>query len=539
MKATAGSFSYQPLFSIITPVCNTDPRWLSECIDSVQGQIYPRWELCIADDGSTRSETIDVLKSRTRDDSRIKLVRLAHQEQIVKASNAALELATGDYVAFLDHDDTLAPEALFEVAAYLNAQPDADFIYTDEDKLDPSGHRCDPYFKPDWSPEHFLNFMYTNHLMVLRRQLVEEVGRFRSGFDGAQDYDLALRIVSAKRRIHHIPRVLYHWRQAPGSAAAESNAKGWALEAARHALESHVERNQLDSDVVQETLPGFFRVRPRIRRAPLVTIVIPTDDRTRDVHGRPVSLLTKAVHSIAGKTAYGNYELLIVDNGRLSDNTKRSLADIPHGRVSYAAGSSFNFAHKLNFSVSHARGEHIVLFNDDLEVINSEWLTALLEQSQNPEIGAVGAKLFFPDGRLQHIGIILGVCGLAAHAFHCAPGSSTGYYGSALGTRNYSAVTGAGFMTRRAVFEQLGGFDERFAIDFNDVDYCLRARRAGYRVVFTPYAQLYHDESGTFGPRIQGRAELTLALESWRDVVENDPYYNPNLTREFADFRPR
>jgi GT2 family glycosyltransferase len=539
MKAAIASFSYQPLFSVITPVYNTDPRWLSECIDSVQRQVYPRWELCIADDGSTRTETLGVLETRTGGDSRIKLVRLAGRQQIVNASNAALELATGDYVAFLDHDDSLAPEALFEVAALLNAQPDADFIYTDEDKLDPSGHRCDPYFKPDWSPEHFLTFMYTNHLMVLRRQIVEQVGRFRSGFDGAQDYDLALRVASADRRIHHIPKVLYHWRQAPGSAAAESSAKGWALTAAHRALTSHVERNRLDADVLQHPLPGFFRVRPRIRKTPLVTIVIPTDDRMRDVEGRPASLLTKAVRSIAEKTDYENFELLIVDNGRLSDHTRRSLADIRHRRVSYAVGSSFNFAHKLNFSVSHARGEHIALFNDDLEVINREWLTALLEHSQDPGIGVVGAKLFFPDGRLQHIGIVLGVCGIAAHAFHCAPGSSSGYYGSAIGTRNYSAVTGAALMTRRDVWEQLGGFDERFAIDFNDIDYCLRARRAGYRVVFTPYAQLYHYESGTFGPRIQGRAELELALETWRDVIENDPYYNANLTRHFPDFRPR
>jgi GT2 family glycosyltransferase len=270
---------------------------------------------------------------------------------------------------------------------------------------------------------------------------------------------------------------------------------------------------------------------------PLVTIVVTTDDRTRDVNGREMRLLTNCLHSVVQKTAYPNYEVLVIDNGRLSDESACFLSTVPHRRVSYAYNGAFNFAHKLNFSVRHARGEHLVIFNDDLEVISSEWMSAMLEFSQQPEIGAVGAKLLFPDGRLQHIGMVLGVCGVAAHAFHTAPGSSSGYAGGAHVIRNYSSVTGACMMTRRAVFDEVGGFNERLAIDFNDVDYCLRLRHAGYRIVYTPYAKLYHLESGSHGGREQARTEKDEMCRTWSEVIERDPYYNPNLTRDFPDHR--
>lgn len=537
MREEAAALAWKPLVSVVVPTYNTDARWLRACIDSVLGQVYDRWELCVVDDASTNTETVTTLEEYARKDPRIRFRRLERNSHISAASNAALDMATGEFVALLDHDDELAPEALFEVVRYLNAHPEADFIYTDEDKLDLAGHRCDGYFKPDWSPEQFLNYMYTNHLMVLRRAVVEQVGRFRIGFEGSQDYDLALRAISVSDRVGHVPKVLYHWRKIPGSAAAVTAAKPWALAAARRALESHVERNHLDAEVLDGEAPGLFRVRCRIRGNPLVTIVIPTDDRTRDVDGRLVPLLTNAIRSIRQKTSYRNYELLVVDNGRISDETLSYLSTVPHRRVSYKLEGAFNFSHKLNFCVRHATGEHLVVFNDDLEVINSEWLTAMLEYSQQPSIGIVGAKLFFPDGRLQHIGMVLGVCGVAAHPFHMAPGSEAGYAAAAIGPRNYSAVTGACMMTRRAVFEEVGGFNEALAIDFNDVDYCLRVRRAGYRVVFTPYAQLYHHESGTLGPRTQNPAELARTLETWREVIEGDPYYNPNLTRQFPDYR--
>jgi GT2 family glycosyltransferase len=537
MMAEAASLPWRPLISVITPVYNTEPRWLVACIESVRRQIYSRWELCIADDASTSEATREVLR-RYAGDSRIKITRLDRNQHISAASNAALATATGEFVAMLDHDDELAPEALLEVARTLNARPDADFVYSDEDKLDVSGARCDPYFKPDWSPELFRSFMYTNHLMVLRRALVDEVGRFRVGFEGSQDYDLALRVIERTDRVVHVPKILYHWRKIPGSAAAEADAKPWALKAARRALTEHLERSGADAEVTSGVAPGLFRVRHRIRGNPLVTVVLPTADRTRDVNGREMRLLTNCLRSIVQKTTYSNYEVLVVDNGRLSDESASLMATVRQcRRVSYSYSGAFNFPHKLNFAVRHARGEHLVVFNDDLEVISSEWMTAMLEFSQQPEIGAVGAKLLFPDGRLQHIGMVLGVCGVAAHAFHMAPGSSAGYAGGANTIRNYSCVTGACLMTRRAVFDQVGGFNERLAIDFNDVDYCLRLRQAGYRIVYTPYAQLYHLEGSSLAGREQTRTELDEMRRAWGAAVENDPYYNPNLTRDFPDHR--
>jgi GT2 family glycosyltransferase len=538
MAKDAAALPYQPLISIITPVYNTDPVLLRACIDSVRRQAYPHWELCLADDASDSAETAAVLREYG-DDSRIKITRLAVNSHISIASNAALALAGGEFVAMLDHDDELPADALFEVARFLGDHRDADVIYTDEDKLDVNGQRCDPFFKPDWSPELFVSYMYTCHLMVYRRSLVNAIGAFRAGFEGAQDYDLGLRASEHTTRIHHVPKVLYHWRKIPGSAAAEVEAKPYALINARRALEDHVARRALPAEVVPGEAPGLFRVKHRITDQPLVSLLVLTDDRTRELNGRRVRLLPNALSSVVQKTAYQNYEIVVVDNGNLSEESRAFLATVPHRRVSYAYKGAFNFAHKLNFSVPHAHGSQLVFFNDDLEVIASEWLTAMLEYSQQPEIGAVGAKLFFPDGRLQHIGALLGVCGVTAHAFHMHPGWSTGYAGSAIVPRNYSAVSAACMMTRREVFEGVGGWNERLAIDFNDVDYCLRVGRAGYRVVYTPYAQLFHLESGSHGPRTQNPRELEEMRRTWSAVLERDPYYNPNLTRDFPDYRLR
>ena len=537
LTAEGEAFAQHPTFSIITPVYNTETRWLRACIDSVLAQVYPHWQLCLVDDASTSAETVRVLEEYSTRDPRITVVRLAENGHISRASNAGLDVATGTFVALLDHDDTLSPDALLEMARAINASPDLDFLYSDEDKLDETGARCDPYFKPDWSPEHFLNFMYTNHLMVLRRSVVEQAGRFRVGYEGSQDFDLALRVITHSSRVGHVPHVLYHWRKIAASTAADAGAKPWALDAARRALKEHIARTEPDSQVLDSYAPGLFRVKRPIRGNPLVSLVVTTDDRSRNLNGRMVALLPHLLQSILQKTKYSNYEIVVIDNGQLSDATRDVLADIPHRRVSYTIEGAFNFAHKLNFSMRHARGEHAVILNDDIEVISSEWLSAMLEYSQDPAIGAVGARLLYPDGRLQHIGMVLGVCGVAAHAFHQAPGHSSGYAGSALGPRNYSAVTGACLMTRKAVFDEVGGFNEQLAIDFNDVDYCLRLRRAGYRIVYTPHAELYHLESGSISDRTWNPAETRLMEATWADVIARDPYYNPNLTRAFPDYR--
>ena len=528
----------QPLISIITPVFNTPPDLLHACIASIEAQVYERWELCIADDASTNRDTVAAL-ARYRDHPQIHVRRLDTNSHISAASNAALSVARGEFVALLDHDDLLAPEALAEVVRELNAHPDTDVIYSDEDKLAAGGVRCDAFMKPDWSPEYFESCMYTCHLAVLRRSLLDAIGGFRSDYDGAQDYDLMLRAVERSDHVRHIPQVLYHWRKIEGSTAADPLAKPFALDAARRALVDHVARRGLDAVVEPGLATGLWRVRRRVRGTPSVTVIIPTDGRSAEMRGGTTDLVVNCVRSVVERTTYAHYELLIVDNGKLSEEALDLLRTVPHRRISYSYDPPFNFSRKLNFCVSHARGEHLVILNDDIEVIEPEWMTAMLEFSQDPGVGAVGCKLHYPDGRLQHVGVVTGVCGIAAHLFHQHPGTSTGYGGAAIAVRNYTAVTGACMMTRRAVFEQVGGFNERLRIDFNDVDYCLKVRRAGYRIVYTPYARLYHHESGSFGPRQQQPEEIDEMRREWGSVLSADPYYSPNLTVDFPDCRLR
>jgi GT2 family glycosyltransferase len=546
LRQDVSALPYQPLVSIVTPVYNTDPRWLRAAIDSVRRQVYPNWQLCLCDDASTSLETVAALREY-EGDPRIRIRYMPSNGGISAASNAALELADGDYVALLDHDDELTPDALAEVVRHLNAHPEAEIVYSDEDKLDLQGNRCDAYFKPDWSLDHFLTCMYTCHLMVARRQLVTDAGGFRVGYEGAQDYDLVLRMLDRlgerTSAIHHVPRVLYHWRKLPESTASAGAAKPWAIDAGRRALDDYLRRNAVAAEVLPGGGAGLYRVRRAVRGRPLVSIVIPTAGKARQRGSERIDMLAQAIRSIVHGTSYDNYEIIIVlsaDPGgtpSLLDSSLRALEGTRHRIVRFERVGLFNFAASINTGAAAAAGDHLLLLNDDVEAITPEWMTAMLELSQEQAIGAVGPKLLYPDGRLQHIGIVLGVAGVAAHAFHQHPGVSPGYGGSAMIVRNYSAVTGACLMTRREVFEQVGRFDERFPTDFNDIDYCLRLRQAGYRVVFTPWAQLYHHESASFGIRSQDFAALAEMRRRWAAVIDNDPFYNPNLTRDFPDYR--
>ena len=523
--------TYRPLISIITPVWNTDPRWLRACVESVRGQVYPHWELCVADDASSSEGTRQVL-CELANDPRIKVARLAINSHISAASNAALSMASGDFLVLLDHDDELTPDALFEVVRSLNDDPAVDLNYSDEDKLDLEGRRCDPYFKPDWSPDHFLSCMYTCHLMAIRRRIVEDIGGFRVGYEGAQDYDLVLRVMERTTRIRHIPRILYRWRKLPESAASALDAKPWAHEAARRALADHLERTGQDAEVLPGAASGSFRIRYRIRGSPLVSIIIPT--RESSAAETPLKLCLQSLVN----THYARFEIVIVSDTRDVPNWIGDLSIA--NRIRWEAleqRDGFNFSEKINSGAAIARGEQLLLLNDDTEALDDDWLEAMLEYSQLEGVAAVGAKLLYPDGRLQHIGLILGVCGVAAHAFHQHPGSSFGYASSAVGVRNYSAVSGACLMTRRAAFDELRGFDPRFPVDFNDVDYCLRARAAGYRIVFTPYARLIHREQDSTGLRQPDAREEAMFRARWPDVLRRDPYYNPNLSTEYPDYR--
>jgi GT2 family glycosyltransferase len=539
LRRTVEARSPLPRFSIIVPVYNTDPRWLRACLDSVLAQVYPHWELCVADDASPREETQATLASYAGD-PRIKQTRLAANGGIAAASEAALARATGDWIVLLDHDDTLPPEALAEVALAITDDPTIDAIYTDEDKLDEHGERCDVYFKPDWSPEHLHSTNYLCHLSVFRTSLVREAGGFRPGFDGAQDYDLWLRVSERTQRIHHIPNVLYHWRKLPESVASDQSAKTWANDAGARALADHLTRLAIDAMVEPGAEAGLYRVRRRLAARPLVSVIIPTDGRVREIDGVPKDLLLGCLCSVVERSTYDHYELVIMDNGTISSGAEHYLATltrVPFTRVRFEG--EFNYSRKLNVGVSRSRGEQLVLFNDDLEVITPDWIEALLEHSQLDAIGAVGPKLVYPDGRLQHVGVVMGVCGMAAHVFHRHPGTSPGYFSSTRIIRNYSALTAACMMTRRSLFTQLGGFDDCFRFDFNDIDYCLRLRAAGYRVVYTPYAALCHLEGATSGGRGWFEGDLDIMRSRWHAVCDRDPYYNPHLTRDFPDYSIR
>jgi GT2 family glycosyltransferase/glycosyltransferase involved in cell wall biosynthesis len=529
---------HRPVISIITPVFNVHGPLLRRAVESVRGQWYPFWELCLCDDGSTRPDTLGVLDEYRGIDSRIRIVRLEENVGIARASNRAAEMSSGEFLAMLDNDDELSPDALYEVACTLDADSSIDLLYTDEDKLDADGNPCDPYFKPDWSPEHLHSVMYMLHMLVIRKDLFYSAGEFRNEYSGAQDYDLALRASTAARKIAHVPKILYHWRKIEGSAAEKVDAKPAALEAGRRALEDHVRRTVPGGTVEPGKLSGLFRVRYPILNQPLVSICIPTHDQIGDIPGSGSgSFVVNLVRSVAGKTDYRNFEILVCDDGNLSRSTRRALGDFPHRVVTYPGPyKPFNFSAKANFMLEQAQGEHVVLLNDDMEVIAPEWLTALLEHSQRDEIGAAGGRLLFPNGRIQHVGVVIGVNDGAAHVYHNFPSTLIGYNAFTHVVRNYSAVTGACLATRKSVVAKIGGFDLRFAVDYNDIDFCLRACEQGYRVVYTPYAELYHFENQTARRRVACPETQRLFAARWAHIIERDPYYNPNLTRNGLDF---
>jgi len=525
-----------PIFSVLTPVHDTDPQALRECWQSVRAQVYPHWQWCLCDDGSTLPETLQVLKEIVDSgDPRIRLTRLPASRHISVATNTALTLATGTFVALLDHDDALAPEALWAIARHLREHPADDLVYSDEDKLDEIGQRCEPAFKPDWSPELLRAWMYPCHLTVIRRSLLDALGGMRVGFEGAQDYDLWLRASERTQAIGHVPEVLYHWRKSSTSTASSTFVKPEGLARSRRALEEHLERRAVNGRVEPGARPGLWRVRLALGDRPLVSVVVPTaGGRMRDRDDG--SLLLECLDGLVGRTAYRPLEIIVAHDGVLPPGVEQRLASVPHQIVHTPVNGPFNFSRKVNDAAAHAEGAYLLLLNDDIVVQHADWLEAMLEVAQDPEVGVVGPRLRYPDGRLQHVGLLLGVCGVVAHAYHGAPADTVGYLSSVLTVRNYSAVTGACLLTRREVFEQLGGFDETFPIDFNDVDYCLRVRRLGLRVVYTPHAELVHYEASTSGPRTQAGFEIDRFRERWAQVLGRDPYYSPNLTRHSPDW---
>ena len=540
-RSLAGMASL-PMLSLVVPVYNVPGPYLKRCIRSVLEQTYPYWELCICDDGSSRPDTLAVLAAYKGVSPKIKIRRLPGNSGIASASNAAAEMATGEYLAMLDNDDELLPDALWEAANAIAKNPAIDCLYTDEDKIDEVGNQLDHFLKPDWSPEHIESVMYVLHMLVVRKSLFLKVGQFRPEYDGAQDYDLMLRCSRHSRAIHHVRRVLYRWRAIAGSAAAVVDAKPGALLAGYRALQDHARHKYgPDAKVENGLLPGTFRLRRPLRRPPPVTLLILTNNAEGTLPGRgPVCFITNLVASILERTDYPSFEIVVVDNSSLSTAQKLALAELSVRVENFDnPPDGFNFAAKANYAARCARTDHVVFLNDDMEVIAPDWLTSLLELLQDLEVGGVGARLLHFDGTVQHVGMALGVHGSVAHLYHSFPGQAVGYNGFTHIIRNYSTVTGACFATRRSILDHVGGFDEAFAIDYNDIDLCLRMRAANYRIAYTPYALLYHFEQASAPRTSQNPAERQLFMDRWAAVIEDDPFYNPNLTRDSLDFALR
>lgn len=515
----------RPLVSVVTPVYNTPADVLDAAIHSVRGQLYPEWELCLFDDCSTKEHVRPALERHAAGDARIRLGFGEENGGISAALNGALALATGEYVAFLDHDDELTPDALLEMVSAIE-ETGADILYSDEDKRDARGRRHDAFFKPDWSPDFFLSIMYTCHLTVMRRDLVERIGGFRKGFEGSQDYDLWLRAVEQTDRIVHVPMILYHWRQIPGSTAVDVSNKGYAHERSKRAIGEALTRRGIAGTVGDGPVPTSFRVVRHVVDDPLVSIIIPTRDR--------VDLLSTAIRGIEEKTDYRNVEVIVVDNGSTDPATLEYLDRSPH-RVLRDDGA-FNFSRLNNRAVAEAHGQFVLLLNNDTEPIDPGWLRAMVEHAQRPEVGLVGAKLLYPSGKVQHGGVVLGIGGVAGHSHKYFTRDASGYFQALNLIRNFSAVTAACVLMRKEVFDEVGGLDEvNLAVAFNDVDFCLRVRERGYLCVWTPYALVAHFESESRGFELNAK-EIDYMIVRWGEQLFRDPYYNPNLTLVHEDF---
>lgn len=534
------SFSHKPVISILIPTYNTPEKWLKKVIESVLNQLYPHWELCLADDASTEPHVRNILEAYSQNDERIKLCFRAENGHISAATNSALELATGDFIALVDHDDELTEDALYHVALEINRYPDTQMVYTDEDKIDSYGRLSDPYFKPNWNPDLLLSHNCITHLGVYRRDVVNQLNGLQIGYEGAQDWDLALRFseIVDSRTIRHIPRILYHWRTIEGSTALTIDSKSYAIDAGKRAVESALSRTGKKAEVIFDPSVLACQVKYQLKTKPLVSIIIPTRDR--------IDLLRTCIDSILNNTDYPDYEIIIVDNDSETPEAIEYFEQITLKRniriVNYSG--PFNFSAINNRAVCEARGEVLVLMNNDIEAISSGWLYELVSHALRAEVGVAGARLLYPDNTVQHAGLILGLVGGVAGVAHKGLESKNpGRNGRSRVIQDLSAVTAACFAVRKQIFEEIGGFNETdLKVAYNDVDFCLRVREKGYRVLYTPYAELYHHESvsrgyeDTLEKQERFGKEQAYMKKRWGSLLLSDPFYNPNLTLENEAF---
>lgn len=544
MRRESKAKAFTTKISVLVPVYDCPERFLVPMIESVRDQAYENWELCLVDDGSTNRAIVSLMESWTKKDPRIRLKVREKNGGIVAASNDLVAMATGDFIALLDHDDLLTPHALYEIAKVIHRHPDADWIYSDEDKVDENGILSGPFFKPDWCPDSFLCRMYPAHLNTYRTELIRRLGGFRPEYEGGQSYDLVLRVTEETKtdRIHHIPDVLYHWRMHDQSTARSAEQKPWVYESDKRAIEAALERRGEGGRV--ERVPGtlgFYSVRYPIRKPGHVDIILPSRDEG--------ATLDKCLTSLFAKTTYQDFSITLVDNGTkeklaLDVFEKWSKAEAKRFRV-LPLDIPFNFSTLCNLGVEKTSGEYILFLNNDTEILTPDWIEAMIEYAQRPSIGAVGALLLYPDGTIQHAGAIMGLGGIAAHSHRGFPGDSEGYVGQIVTVNNYLSVAGTCLMTRRELFLKHGPFDEALPGDYEDVDYNLKLIKAGYRNVYLPHVKLIHDESKTRGKdyhekhKEQQDRSHAIMRERWHDFIVHDPCYNPNLTRSYEDYRIR
>lgn len=518
-----------PRFSIVTPVYETPVEVLWAMLESVRAQRFGDWELCLVDDASGSAELRRVLDLAAGEESRIKLARRSENGGIVTASNDALAMAQGEFVALLDHDDKLHPDALALVDEELRRNPAADYLYTDEDKIDEDGHHAGAFLKPDWSPERMRTQMFTCHLSVFRRSLLQAVGGFDPEYEGAQDWDLVLRATERAREVVHVPRVLYHWRSIATSAAAGEAVKPWAFEAGRRAVQAHCSRIALAARVERDPEDeGVYHLEPDLRDEPPVSIVIPTRGQRREVRYQQVVLVEHCVRSIVEGSTYENFELVVVADSDTPAAVLERLREIAGERLRLVEYERpFNFSEKINAGAVRSRGEHLLLLNDDIEVGTPNWIERMVMYSQLPAVGAVGGRLLLEDGRIQHGGVGF-EGGLPGHPYYGWRGDAPGYANALKVARNLLAVTGACLMTRRELFERLGGFSTTLPVNYNDVDYCLKLRGDGRRVVYDPDLAMRHFESSSRSPDV-AEWEKSALLARWGSMTDPDPYSHPHL----------
>lgn len=539
-RANQKKLKTRPLISVVLPTYNTNPTHLKECLESVIAQTYGNWELCIADDASTREETKQVLRDYSKKYKNIKVVFSDINQHIAITSNLALKIAKGQFVSLLDHDDLLMPNALYETVQAINKNPSVDLIYSDEDKLEGDKHHVEPFFKPDWSPDFLNSCNYITHFATLSRRIIDEVEGFSIGTEGAQDWDLFLRVTKKTKEIHHIPKILYTWRKSVTSTAMSADSKPYAYTNQKKVLRRSIGLQKYTGSAHAHPSVGFWRAKYEIVGNPKVSIVIPTKDK--------LELIETCVESILNQSTYPNFEIVIVDTGstdkKVKDFYKTIVSKNPEVKVVEKNGK-FNYSKVCNYGVTKSSGDYILFLNNDTEVITHDWIQGLLEHAQRDEVGMVGAKLLFEDTTIQHTGVVLSDRDIAFHPFYGQSHSNDIFINIYVNNvRNCSAVTAACSMVSKKKFQELGGFDEKLRVTYNDVDLCLRLLDKGYVNVYNPFVELFHYESMSVG-KISGNSrdmkELALASktmkERWGNILKNDPFYNPNFEQHGPGYR--